>query len=346
MGNTDSFYTTDAAKAAAKAAHLRYVHDGMPGITRKAKGKNFAYLAPTGEHIGDEAVLERIRKLAIPPAYAQVWICTLDNGHIQATGRDAKQRKQYRYHAKWHAVRNENKFHHIADFATVLPDIRARVDADMAQRNLSRTRVLATVVSLMDKSNIRIGNAQYARDNDSFGLTTLQRDHADVTGNKLHLEFKGKSGKLWNVDIRDKRIAQTIKKMEEIPGQELFHYLDDAGTKHKISSDDVNAYLHDITGQAFTAKDFRTLAATTRAIALLAAWPYDDTKKAIAAHLKASIITIADELGHTPTICRKSYIYPKVIEEFTSGNLHRWHQDLSPQQQADLTAHFLQDFSA
>lgn len=323
--HNDHFYSEEAFRQAAKDAKLRYVHDTEPGITRKKSKDTFHYHAPNGDRITKDGELERIKKLGIPPAYSDVWICPLPNGHLQATGRDARNRKQYRYHAKWGEVRGETKFQHMAEFGAILPNIRTQIEHDMAARTLSRERVLATVVSLMDKCFIRVGNEQYARENESYGLTTLHKDHVDVSGASLNFEFKGKSGKMWNVHLRDKRVAATIKKLEDIEGQDLFQYLDDHGNRHKISSHDVNNYLHDITQKSFTAKDFRTWAATSKAIELLASWPYSNVKKDINAHLKTSIKSIADELGHTPSICRKCYIHPQVINRFASGQLSDWH---------------------
>ena len=275
-----------------------------------------------------DAEIERINSLAIPPAYDEVWICTRPNGHLQATGRDARRRKQYRYHPKWQAVRSETKFQHMAEFGKALPDLRARITSDMAARQLTRERVLATVVYLMDTCFIRIGNAQYAKENESYGLTTLQKDHAEVTGTKLTFQFKGKSGKQWHVQLRDRRVASTIKKLEDLDGQDLFQYLDEGGVSHKVTSDDVNRYLQDIAAAPFTAKDFRTWAATSKAITALGAWEFAETKTAQQAHLKTTIKTIAEELGHTPAICRKCYIHPAVIDHFTTGQLHDWHRKL------------------
>ena len=326
LPETNSRYSEKDSRDAAKQARLRYVHDSDPGISRKKHGKVFSYTAPNGNKIFDDGVIERINSLAIPPAYQDVWICTLDNGHLQATGRDARGRKQYRYHPRWGEVRNANKFSQVLEFSAALPVIRKRIEEDMASRNLTRERVLATIIQLMDKSNIRIGNLQYAKENQSFGLTTLQKDHVTVSGETLKLEFKGKSGKMWNVKLRDRRIANTIKRCEDIEGQELFHYLDDDGNKHRVTSDDVNSYLHELTQRPFTAKDFRTWSATCKAVTLLSSWEYNETKKEIQAHLKQSIKAIAEELGHTPAICRKSYIHPNVIEHFSDGRLHVWSQ--------------------
>ena len=318
-------YSEADSRNAARQAKLRYVHDTEPGISRKKHGKTFQYFAPNGDRIASDDVIHRINSLAIPPAYSDVWICARDNGHLQATGRDARQRKQYRYHPRWQEIRTENKFFQLSQFSDHLPKIREKLASDMAMRNLTRERVLATIVQLMDKSNIRIGNLQYAKENESYGLTTLQKDHVSISGETLKLAFKGKSGKMWNVKLRDRRIANTIKRCEEIEGQELFHYLDEAGTKHRISSDDVNLYLHEITQQPFTAKDFRTWSATCKAVQLLSEWEFADTKKDVQAHLKGAIKIIAEELGHTPAICRKSYIHPNVISKFSDGSLHEWH---------------------
>ncbi len=341
----EELYSEAAFKAAAKAAKLRYVHDTEPGITRTKKGDEYHYHAPDGARVTVESELERINALGIPPAYDEVWICTRPNGHLQATGRDAKRRKQYRYHPKWQSVRSETKFQHMAEFGAALPALRTRITTDMAARQLTRERVLATIAYLMDHCFIRIGNAQYAKENESYGLTTLQKDHAEVAGTKLTFAFKGKSGKMWNVQLRDRRVASTIKKLEDLDGQDLFQYLDEAGVSHKVTSDDVNRYLQDIAAAPFTAKDFRTWAATSKAIAALAAWEFNETKKEQQAHLKATVKAIAEELGHTPAICRKCYIHPQVIEHFTTGQLHTWHRTLKAPDPHTAALEFLAQLS-
>jgi len=317
-------YTEDACREAAKQARLRYVKDSDPGITRKRHGKGFTYLAPEGERITNEDVLERIRSLAIPPAYRSVWICPLPNGHLQATGRDERRRKQYRYHPEWEAIRTQTKFAQLAEFAEALPALRACIASDMAKPGLPRERVLATIVHLMDTIGIRIGNAQYAAENKTYGLTTLRKNHVEVEGNHITFAFTGKSGKEWQRDIKSRKVANIIRQCEELPGQQLFKYIDEQGERHPIASDDVNAYLQEVTGKPFTAKDFRTWAATAQAIELLGSLEHAPTKKETKSQLNAAIKSIAETLGHTPTICRKSYIHPDVLTCYESGTLYEW----------------------
>src|SRR5579871_6214876 len=246
-------------KAQAKAADLRYVNDDEPGITRKKSGRGFVYTGANGERVHDKATLERIRALVIPPAWTDVWICPDPDGHIQVTGRDAKGRKQYRYHERWREVRDQTKFDRMIAFGEALPKIRERVQADLSLRGLPREKVLAAVVQLLGSTFIRIGNSEYARDNDSYGLTTMLDDHVDIHGATLHFEFRGKSGKEHAIDLKDRRLAQIVKRSQDIPGEQLFQYADADGTNHAITSSDVNAYIHEISGGAdFTAKDFRT----------------------------------------------------------------------------------------
>ena len=248
-------------REAAEEAGLSYVDDARPGLTRRRSGKGFSYKDAKGNPVRDRATLDRIRKLAIPPAYTDVWICPRRNGHIQATGRDAKGRKQYRYHPDFRQAREENKFSRIMSFADALPKIRSRIDADMRKKGLPRDKVLATVVHLLETTLIRVGNDDYARTNRSYGLTTLRDPHVRIAGAALKFRFMGKSGKEWNVSLKDKRVARIVKACQDLPGQELFQYLDEDGQQRDVTSSDVNAYLREITGQDFTAKDFRTWAA-------------------------------------------------------------------------------------
>ncbi len=249
----------------ARAGGLRYVSDGKPGITRKRHGRHFLFYDPKGNRILDEAEILRIRRLAIPPAYREVWICPHANGHIQATGLDARGRKQYRYHADWRMVRDATKFNHMLAFGEALPLIRSAVASDMARRGLSREKVLATVVALLEKTLIRVGNEDYARKNQSYGLTTLRDEHVEITGSTLRFRFKGKSNKEWNLKLTDRRIASIVRACADIDGYELFKWVDEFGGVHDVSSGDVNAYLQEITGEAFTAKDFRTWTGTVLA---------------------------------------------------------------------------------
>jgi DNA topoisomerase-1 len=308
-------------EAAAEAAGLAYVSDDRPGITRRRRGAYFAYFKPDGSRVTDERTLERIRALAVPPAYTDVWICPRANGHIQATGRDAKGRKQYRYHPKFRETRDSGKYEHMLEFAEALPAIRERVDADMRRRGLPREKVLATVVHLLETTMIRVGNADYAKQNKSFGLSTLRSRHLDIDGAELRFAFKGKSGKPWNVSIRDRRVARIVKSIQELPGQHLFQYLDESGERCEVSSTDVNAYLREISGADITAKDFRTWNGTVLAALTLAnAAPADD-ERGIKARLKAAICDVAAALGNTPVVCRKAYIHPEVIAAFGAREL-------------------------
>jgi DNA topoisomerase-1 len=305
---------TDGPEAA-KAAGLRYTTDVIPGIRRVKRGKSFAFIAADGAPIRDKKEVARIKSLAIPPAYADVWICPLPNGHLQATGRDARGRKQYRYHKRWRAIRDENKFDRMLAFAKVLPAIRAALSADLAKAGLPREKVLATVVSLLASTAIRIGNEEYARDNDSYGLTTLQEDHAEVTGAKIVFRFRGKSGKEHEIEVKDKRVARIVKASQDLPGQNLFEYLDDEGEAHPVRSEDVNDYLREISEGDFTAKDFRTWDATMTCALELAAVRIEDSGEAKSAVTEA-IKRVAEKLGNTPAVCKKSYIHPGVIDEF------------------------------
>lgn len=298
---------------------LRYVNDTKPGITRKAAGKHFAFFDVSGKKIVDEDEIARIRKLAIPPAYKNVWICPKANGHMQATGIDAKGRKQYRYHPDWRIVKDGAKFNHVLSFGDALPMIRAAADKHMAQRGLTREKVLATVVMLLEKTMIRVGNAEYAKTNESYGLTTLQEKHVDITGGTIKFDFKGKSGKTWKLKITDRRIANIIRRCEELHGQELFCFKDDAGVLHDITSGDVNDYLKEITGADFTAKDFRTWTGTVlAALALHEYEAYDSTAQA-KKNVVAAIERVAKTLGNTPTVCRKSYIHPEILNSYLDG---------------------------
>jgi DNA topoisomerase-1 len=305
----------------AKAAGLRYVSDDMPGLRRRKKGKGFTYVDPKGETVRDAKTLERIRKLAIPPAWTDVWICPQANGHLQATGRDARGRKQYRYHAEWRTVRDETKFGKMMLFGEALPRIRARVEEDLALRGLPREKVLAAVVKLLETTLIRVGNREYMKQNNSFGLTTLRDGHVDIQGSRLRFEFRGKSGKDHSVEIQDRRLARVVKQCRDIPGQTLFQYLDDDGVRQKISSEDVNAYLREITGQDFTAKDFRTWGGTVLALsALLEVGACESEKEANKAVVEM-VKQVSAELGNRPAICRKYYVHPVVIDTFVQGKL-------------------------
>lgn len=307
----------------ARAAGLRYVADDMPGIRRRKRGRGFAYLDAKGSPVHDARTLERIRKLAIPPAWTDVWICPTANGHLQATGRDARGRKQYRYHAEWRDVRDETKFGRMIAFGEALPEIRERVERDLSLRGLPRERVVATVVRLLETTLIRIGNREYARHNGSFGLTTLRDGHVDIAGSKLRFEFRGKSGKDHSVEVQDRRVARIVKQCRDLPGQTLFQYLDENGDRQKITSGDVNAWLKEITGEDFTAKDFRTWGGTVLALSALLEVGVCESEKEANQAVVATVKRVAEELGNRPAICRKYYIHPVVIETFVQGKLEK-----------------------
>jgi DNA topoisomerase-1 len=318
MKNADSKINEINAEAAEEAG-LRYVSDDRPGYTRKVKGDDFDYFDTERKPIRDEQRLLRINRLAVPPAWSDVWICPAPNGHIQATGRDARRRKQYLYHERWRAVRDENKYERMAAFGQVLPKIRRRVEADLKLPGLPREKVLATVVRLLERSFIRVGNPEYARENKSFGLTTMQDRHVDVKGSKLRFRFRGKGGKQHEVDLTDRRIAKIISKLQDLRGQELFQYVDDEGEIRNVTSQDVNDYLREITGQDFTAKDFRTWAGTVLAALALQAVGSFTTKKEAKANVKNAIGAVAEILRNTAAICRKCYIHPAVLEAYLNS---------------------------
>jgi len=312
---------SEAAAAAAEAAGLRYVTDSMPGITRRRAGKGFAYRDPQGRVITERKELARLRRLAIPPAWTAVWICPQPHGHLQATGRDARGRKQYRYHDEWRQIRDAHKFDRVLVFARALPQIRARVDADLRRPGLPRERVLATVVRLLETTLIRVGNAEYARDNKSFGLTTIRHRHVEVNGSTIAFEFRGKGGKMHKVSTRDRRLARIVRACHELPGQELFKYIDEAGERRDVDSADVNAYLQEISGEPFTAKDFRTWAGTVLASLALSEFESFDTQAAAKRNVTRAIEQVANNLGNTIAVCRKSYIHPAILDSYLDGSL-------------------------
>jgi DNA topoisomerase I len=305
----------------AESAGLTYVTDEAKGIARERDGDSFKYTKSTGQPVTDEATLERIRKLAIPPAWTDVWICPKPSGHLQATGRDARGRKQYRYHPQFREVSEQTKYEHMLEFARALPVIRAKVAEHMALRGLPREKVLATVVHLLETTLIRVGNDDYARQNESYGLTTLRNKHVKVEGTQLRFQFKGKSGKMWKLQIKDRRVAKIVKGCQDLPGQELFAYVDDEGQPRDVTSADVNAYLREITGSDITAKDFRTWAGTVMAALALQEFERFDTKAAQKKNLKAAIERVAARLGNTPTICRKCYVHPEILNSYAEGQL-------------------------
>lgn len=303
----------DDSVLAAKTAGLRYVDDRMPGIRRKRAGKSFGYYAADGARIKDDAELARIRKLAVPPAYNDVWICPLPNGHVQATGRDARGRKQYRYHPRWREVRDAAKYDRAVTFATALPAIRKRVDADLGRPGLPREKVLATLVRLLDVTAMRVGNEEYARENGSFGLTTMRGRHVRIDGTTLRFTFRGKSGVRHAVALHDARIARIVRRCQDLPGEELFEYVDDAGEAVPVRSEHVNDYLREVSGDDFTAKDFRTWLATVACAEELAARAASATQAERRVAAKEALIAVAAKLGNTPAICRLSYVHPSVL---------------------------------
>ncbi len=305
----------------ARLAGLVYVSDDMPGIRRRRSGRGFSYYDPAGRTIRDRAELARIRSLAVPPAYSSVWICPHTHGHIQATGRDERGRKQYRYHPDWRTIRDVDKFDRMLDFARRLPGIRRQLDDDLQARDLSQRKVLATVVSLLDRTLIRVGNAEYARSNESYGLTTLKDGHLDVVGTELRFAFKGKSGKRWQLNLRDRRIAGLVRKIQDLPGQTLFQYVGMDGKISAIESADVNAYLREIAGEDVSSKDFRTWAGTVQAAWELArSGPFSSEKEA-RSKVRFAVERVSQRLGNTVTVCRKCYIHPDIIASYLEQDL-------------------------
>ena len=306
---------------AAKDAGLVYVSDESPGIKRVKTGKKFAYKFPTGKVVNDFETLVRIRALAIPPAWTDVWICPNPRGHIQAVGRDARGRKQYRYHEKWRSTRDEAKYERIIDFAKALPTIRRKTREHLKLPGLPKEKVLAAIVRIMEKTLIRVGNDEYARSNGSFGLTTLQDKHARIRSNRIEFKFKGKSGIDHEIDLQDPQLAQIARKCQELPGQELFQYIDDDGRVCDIGSSDVNDYLRSLTGQDFTAKDFRTWAGTVLAATALQEVGTFDTQKQAKGNIVRAVEAVAKMLGNTKAVCRKCYIHPAILQSYLDGDL-------------------------
>lgn len=312
-----------AAQAAesARSASLSHVSDTEPGIRRKRAGKGFFYVDARGRRVADAATLARIRAIVIPPAWTDVWISPDADGHIQATGRDVRGRKQYRYHERWSACRDEVKYSSLAAFARALPALRERVEADLRRRSLSRERVVASIVWLLDNTMIRVGNAVYARDNNSFGLTTLRSRHVKVEGAKLRFAFKGKSGKEWKIRLVDRRMARIVRDIQDLPGQHLFQYVDEEGGRRPVRSQDVNAYIREAIGEEFSSKHFRTWGGTVRALSLFADVPLPESKAATARAMNAIIDEVAARLGNTRAVCRRCYVHPAVMEAWQEGAL-------------------------
>jgi DNA topoisomerase-1 len=327
-------------------AGLRYVHDSMPGIRRKRAGKHFTYIDADGQPIHDTEELARIRALAIPPAWTDVWISPTPRGHLQATGRDARGRKQYRYHQRWRAVRDETKYHRMLAFGQALPAIRERVQHDLSLPGLPRDKVLATIVRLLEATLIRVGNEEYARENGSYGLTTMRNRHVDVDGATVEFHFKGKGGIKHRIDVHDRKLASIVRRLRDLPGQDLFQYVDEDGELQDVDSEDVNQYLREIAGEDFTAKDFRTWAGTLLAAQALQAFEAVDDEAQARKNVVRAIETVAERLGNTPAVCRKCYVHPEIINAYLEGDtlhtvrdrlareLTRFLPDLDPEEAA------------
>lgn len=307
--------------SAAESAGLFYVQDDEPGFRRKCQGRGFGYFDPHGNLVRDGALRERFKALGIPPAWTDVWICLDADGHIQATGRDEKGRKQYIYHPRWNEIRNQAKFERILMFGEALPQLRARVEEDLVRRSLSREKVVAIVVRLLEETLIRIGNPEYARNNSSYGLTTLRNEHLEISGSRLRFVFQGKSGKQVEIDLLDRRLARMVRRCQELPGQRLFQYIGENGEFQVVTSSDVNRYLRGLTGQDFTAKDFRTWGATVLCLQELQRLGPAETEKQAQKNVVQAIKTVASALVNTPTICRKYYVHPAIIQAYLDGSL-------------------------
>jgi DNA topoisomerase-1 len=327
--------------ASAKAVHLIYTSDAeTAGITRKKTGKKYSYYKD-GEKIRDKEEITRINKLVIPPAWENVWICALDNGHLQATGFDLKNRKQYRYHPLWSALRNHTKFYRMLQFGYALPEIRLQVEKDLALRNFEKRKVLALIVSLMQRTNIRIGNNAYEKLYGSFGLTTLKGKHVKVKGQKINFSFKGKKGVMHNIDLKSKRLARLVEKCKDIPGKELFQYIDGEGNRHTVDSGMVNDYIKEISGEDFTAKDFRTWSGTVSALIAFKEIGYAETHTEYKKKVKEALEIVASHLGNTSTVCRKYYVHPLVINLYENNTIKKYLDELEEIEEndgkADLT---------
>lgn len=319
--NEDGGDQAPAAGNAATEAGLRYVSDVTPGITRKRARGGFRYVSPEGEPVRDTASVARIRSLAVPPAWTDVWICPHADGHIQATGRDARGRKQYRYHPRWREVRDASKYDRLQAFGAALPRIREACDRDLRRPGMPREKVLATVVRLLETTLIRVGNDEYARDNRSYGLTTLRDRHVRIDGSRIEFRFRGKSGVRHDVHLKDRRLATVVGRCRDIPGQDLFQYIDDDGARHAVTSGDVNAYLRAIAGDEFTAKDFRTWAGTVLATLALQEFERFDSNAEAKRNIVRAVERVAERLGNTPAVCRKCYIHPAVLDAYLEGTM-------------------------
>jgi DNA topoisomerase I len=325
---------TDPAESA-KVAGLRYVSDAEPGILRKTRGKGFRYIGIDEAAVRDAEVLARIKSLVIPPAWKEVWICASPRGHLQATGRDAKGRKQSKYHPRWREVRDETKYERMLSFGAALPTIRERVERDLAMSGLPRLKVLATIVRLMETTLIRVGNEEYARQNQSYGLTTMRNRHVMIEGSTVTFKFRGKSGKRHAINLTDRRLAKIVQRCQDIPGYELFQYVDSDGARHSIDSADVNEYLREISEQDFTAKDFRTWAGTVLACMTLRDYEPFDSIAGAKKNVVSAIRSVAERLGNTPSVCRKCYVHPAVLECYLGGTMTTSLEECLKQKVAD-----------
>lgn len=329
--------------ASAKAVHLIYTTDAeTAGITRKKSGKKYSYYRD-GEKIRDKEEITRINKLVIPPAWENVWICALDNGHLQATGFDVKKRKQYRYHPLWSALRNHTKFYRMLQFGYALPDIRLQVEKDLALRNFEKRKILALIVSLMQRTNIRIGNNAYEKLYGSFGLTTLKEKHVQVKGQKITFHFKGKKGVMHDIDLKSKRLSRLVQKCKDIPGRELFQYIDDEGNRHTVDSGMVNDYIKEISGEDFTAKDFRTWSGTVNALIAFKEIGYAETHTEYKKKVKEALEIVASHLGNTSTVCRKYYVHPLVINLYENNTIKKYLDELEQIEENDGKADLTQE---
>lgn len=329
--------------ASAKAVHLIYTTDAeTAGITRKKTGKKYSYYKD-GEKIRDKEEITRINKLVIPPAWENVWICALDNGHLQATGFDVKKRKQYRYHPLLSALRNHTKFYRMLQFGYALPDIRLQVEKDLALRNFEKRKILALIVSLMQRTNIRIGNNAYEKLYGSFGLTTLKEKHVQVKGQKITFHFKGKKGVMHDIDLKSKRLSRLVQKCKDIPGRELFQYIDDEGNRHTVDSGMVNDYIKEISGEDFTAKDFRTWSGTVNALIAFKEIGYAETHTEYKKKVKEALEIVASHLGNTSTVCRKYYVHPLVINLYENNTIKKYLDELEQIEENDGKADLTQE---
>jgi DNA topoisomerase-1 len=316
----ESQRTHEHRKAATRAG-LKYVTDGFAGISRRRAGSGWIYFAPNGARIRDADKRQRLNKLAIPPAWTDVWICPDPDGHIQATARDARGRKQYRYHSSYREARDRSKFRHMLEFSEILPQLRERIEIDMRSEEHTRNHVLAAVIHLLDRTLIRVGNDEYARENRSFGLTTLRRRHVEVSGETLRFSFRGKSGVEHNVAVTDGRLAKIIQRFQELPGQEIFQYRDESGKRQAITSDDVNAHLREITGRDVSAKDFRTWGGTMHAAMALHAMGVASSRREADRNIVQALDIVCERLGNTRAVCRKYYVHPALLEAYVAGRV-------------------------